>query len=72
MLKIDMESHTAHVWYREDLDNCHGGAIFLEGKLFGCGCRLGGKNFYCVDFLTGKTGRSTARSAKLESPPPTE
>jgi outer membrane protein assembly factor BamB len=56
VLKIDMESHTARrVWYREDLDNCHGGAILLHGNLYGCGCRLGGKNFYCVDFLTGET-----------------
>ncbi len=58
VLKIDMESRTARqVWYREDLDNCHGGAIFLNGNLYGCGCRLGGKNFYCVDFLTGETRR---------------
>ena len=56
VFKIDMEAHTARpVWYREDLDNCHGGAILLDGNLYGCGCRLGGKNFYCVDFLTGET-----------------
>ena len=56
VLKIDMDAHTAKpVWYREDLDNCHGGAILLDGNLYGCGCRLGGKNFYCVDFLTGAT-----------------
>jgi outer membrane protein assembly factor BamB len=56
VLKINPESHdAARVWYRKDLDNCHGGAVLIDGKLFGCGCRLGGKNFYCVDFLTGKT-----------------
>ena len=56
LFRIDQESGTAErVWYREDLDNCHGGAILIDGKLFGCGCRQGGKNFYCVDFLTGKT-----------------
>lgn len=56
VLKIDLDAHTAsEVWYRKDLDNCHGGAILVDGKLFGCGCRQGGKNFYCVDFLTGKT-----------------
>ena len=56
VLKIDMEAHTARrVWYREDLDNCHGGAIYVDGNLYGCGCRLGGKNFYCVHFLTGET-----------------
>jgi outer membrane protein assembly factor BamB len=43
------------VWYRRDLDNCHGGAVLVDGKLFGCGCRQGGKSFYCVDFLTGET-----------------
>jgi len=56
LLKIDMQSRGATtVWHREDLDNCHGGAVLVDGKLFGCGCRMGGKNFYCVDFLTGKT-----------------
>jgi outer membrane protein assembly factor BamB len=56
VLKIDLDSHSAAtVWYRRDLDNCHGGAILVDGKLFGCGCRQGGKNFYCVDFLTGQT-----------------
>jgi outer membrane protein assembly factor BamB len=56
VMKVDMAAKTAAtVWYREDLDNCHGGAVLLDGKLFGCGCRLGGKNFYCVDFLTGRT-----------------
>lgn len=56
LLKIDSKSRTAsRVWYREDLDNCHAGSIVVDGKLFGCGCRNGGKNFYCVDFLTGET-----------------
>ncbi|NUQ66321.1 MAG: PQQ-like beta-propeller repeat protein [Pirellulales bacterium] len=56
LMKIDMEARTAStVWFRKDLDNCHGGAVLVDGKLFGCGCRMGGKNFYCVDFLTGQT-----------------
>jgi len=56
VMKIDMESRGATtVWHRKDLDNCHGGTILLNGMLYGCGCRLGGKSFYCVDFLTGKT-----------------
>jgi len=56
VMKIDMESGGATtVWHRKDLDNCHGGTILLNGMLYGCGCRLGGKSFYCVDFLTGKT-----------------
>lgn len=56
LMKIEPDSRTAStVWYREDLDNCHAGSIFLDGKLFGAGCRQGGKSFYCVDFLTGET-----------------
>ncbi len=56
VMKIDLETRTAkEVWFRRDLDNCHGGAVLLGEKLFGCGCRQGGKNFYCVDFLTGRT-----------------
>ncbi len=56
VLKVDPAARKAStVWYRKDLDNCHGGAIYLDGKLFGCGCRQGGKDFYCVDFLTGAT-----------------
>jgi len=56
LLKIDMQSRGATtVWHRKDLDNCHSGTILIDEKLFGCGCRLGGKSFYCVDFLTGQT-----------------
>jgi outer membrane protein assembly factor BamB len=56
VMKIDMAAGTAdRVWFREDLDNCHGGAVLIDGKLFGCGCRQGGKSFYCVDYLTGRT-----------------
>ncbi|MDY0169542.1 MAG: PQQ-binding-like beta-propeller repeat protein [Thermoguttaceae bacterium] len=42
------------VWHRHDLDNCHSGSILLDGKLFGASCRNGGKQFYCVDFLSGE------------------
>lgn len=56
VMKINPENKTATpVWFREDLDNCHGGAILIDGRLYGSGCRQGGRNFYCVDFLTGKT-----------------
>jgi len=56
LMKIDQEAKTATtVWHREDLDNCHGGTLLVDGKLFGCGCRMGGKHVYCVDFMTGKT-----------------
>lgn len=66
VLKINPESHDATpVWYRKDLDNCHGGAVLFDGKLYGSGCRLGGKNFYCVDFLTGKTIKLDASLSKV-------
>jgi len=56
LLKIADDSRSATVaWHREDLDNCHSGSIVLDGMLFGAACRLGGKQFYCVDFLTGQT-----------------
>lgn len=43
------------VWHRQDLDDCHSGALLLDGRLYGSACRVGAKSFYCVDFLTGKT-----------------
>jgi len=56
LLKIHPDNRgVTQVWHRKDLDNCHGGVILLDGRLYGCGCRLGGKSFFCVDFLTGKT-----------------
>jgi outer membrane protein assembly factor BamB len=55
VMKIDPDAKTAtQVWYRKELDNCHGGAMLIDGRLYGSGCRAGGKDFYCVDFLTGK------------------
>jgi hypothetical protein len=55
-MKIDPETKSAsRVWYREDLDNCHNGAVLIGDKLFGCSCRQGGRQFYCVDFMTGET-----------------
>ena len=27
--------------------------MLIDGKLFGCACRQGGRQFYCVDFMTG-------------------
>jgi outer membrane protein assembly factor BamB len=56
LMKIDPSSHSAStVWHRPDLDDCHSGALLVDGKLYGCACRVGGRNFYCVDFLTGQT-----------------
>ena len=56
VMKIDPDTKSAsRVWYREDLDNCHNGAVLIGEKLFGCSCRQGGRQFYCVDFMTGET-----------------
>jgi outer membrane protein assembly factor BamB len=56
LMKIDPSSRSAStVWHRLDLDNCHGGALLVDDKLYGSACRQGGKHFYCVDFLTGQT-----------------
>jgi len=56
VMKIDSASRTAsRVWYREDLDDCHSGAVLIDDRLYGTACRQGGAHFYCVDFLTGET-----------------
>jgi len=56
LLKIDPDTKSVStVWYREDLDDCHSGALLVDGRLYGCSCRGGGKHFYCVDFMTGET-----------------
>jgi outer membrane protein assembly factor BamB len=56
LLRIADDSRSATVvWHRQDLDNCHSGSILLDGKLFGASCREGGKQFYCVDFLSGES-----------------
>lgn len=55
LLKADLQTHTAAtVWQHEDLDDCHSGAFHLDGRLYGAACRMGGKGFYCVDFLSGR------------------
>jgi outer membrane protein assembly factor BamB len=56
LLRIDAAAGTATtVWHRKDLDNCHGGALLIDGRLYGPGCRMGGRHFFCVDFFTGST-----------------
>jgi len=56
LMKPDLATRTATtVWHRPDLDDCHSGALLLNGRLYGTSCRQGGKCFYCVDFLTGRT-----------------
>ena len=56
MLKINDDLRgVTRVWYKRDFDNCHGGVVLLDGRLYGCGCRLGGRGFFVVDFRTGRT-----------------
>jgi outer membrane protein assembly factor BamB len=55
LLKLDLPTRTADtVWQHEDLDDCHSGAFLADGRLYGAACRMGGKGFYCVDFLSGR------------------
>jgi len=66
VMKIDPDAKTAtQVWYRKELDNCHGGTMLINGRLYGTGCRMGGKDFYCVDFLTGKSIKTDATLGKV-------
>lgn len=66
LFKIDAQRGTAtEVWWRKNLDNCHGGVILVDGKLYGCGCRLGGKLFYCADFRTGEIRQSDTTLSKV-------
>ncbi len=56
LLRINPDSSgVTKVWHMRKFDNCHGGVIRIGSRIYGSGCRVGGKGFYCVDFLTGKT-----------------
>ncbi len=66
LLKIDPDLHGAKkVWYLRKVDNCHGGMILINGNLYGSGCRLKGKKFYCLDFLTGKVKKIDTNMRKV-------
>lgn len=66
LMKIDQLSRTASVmWQRSDLDDCHSGALLVDGRLYGTSCRQGGKSFYCVDYLTGRTIKSDGTLGKV-------
>ncbi len=55
LLKVNPDSSgVTKVWHLRTFDNCHGGVIRIGGRIYGSGCRVGGKGFYCVDFLSGK------------------
>jgi outer membrane protein assembly factor BamB len=66
LMKINQDSRTASVvWQRSDLDDCHSGAVLIDGRLYGTSCRAGGKHFYCVDYLTGRTIKSDDTLGKV-------
>lgn len=66
VLKVspDLRSVTP-VWAREELDNCHGGVMLIDGRLYGAACRLGGRAFFCADFLTGRIIQSDKTLSKV-------
>jgi len=56
LLRINPDGRgVTKVWHIRRFDNCHGGVIRIGGRIYGSGCRVAGKGFHCVDFLTGKT-----------------
>ena len=66
LLKINADQRSARqIWYRKDIDSCHGGVVLIDGYLYGSSCRLGGKIFFCADFLTGKLGHEDKTLGKL-------
>jgi len=66
LLKIDHDSRgVSEVWWDKDLDNCHGSVMLLDGHLYGSACRIGGRGFFCADFLTGEVRWREKRMTKL-------
>jgi outer membrane protein assembly factor BamB len=66
LIKIADDSRSASVvWHQTDLDNCHSGSILLDGKLFGASCRQGGRQFYCIDYLSGESLQSDRTLGKV-------
>jgi len=56
MARINADGRSVtEAWFGTDMDNCHGGVVFLDGYLYGSGCRLYKRGLVCVDFNTGKT-----------------
>ena len=66
LLKLNAEgSAVSQLWWDKELDNCHGGVILLDGRLYGSACRSGGKGFFCVNFMTGETLYRNKKMEKL-------
>ena len=66
LLRINPDGRgVTKVWYIRRFDNCHGGVLRIGKRIYGSGCRVGGKGFYCVDFLTGKIIATNDEVGKL-------
>lgn len=59
-LKLKLNANGTAVskeWFNEDLDNQMGGAVLVDGYIYGSGNR--NRNWYCVDWDTGETLHQT-------------
>ena len=66
LVKIDADNRgVQELWWDEDLDNCHGSVMLLDGYLYGSACRSGGKGFFCAAFLTGDLRYREKKMTKL-------
>ncbi len=66
LLKINPDQRgVTELWSKTDLDNCHGGMILIDGRMYGSACRIGGKGFFCADFLTGKRKQTDLTLGKI-------
>ena len=66
LLKINSDqTGVTEVWARKDLDNCHGGLLRIDGRVYGSACKMGGKKFFCADFMTGESKQADKTIHKL-------
>ncbi len=66
LVKLSADSRKAtEVWWKKDLDCCHGGVMLVGDRIYGSACRAGGKGFFCADFMTGETKFRDLKMGKL-------
>jgi outer membrane protein assembly factor BamB len=66
LVKISADNRSAtEVWWKKDLDCCHGGVVRIGDCLYGSACRGGGRGFFCADFMTGDTRFRDLKMSKL-------
>ena len=66
LIRIAPDGRSAKpAWREEGLDDCHSGTLLIDGRLYGAACRSGGKQFYCVDFLSGRMVQSDRTLGKV-------